>query len=261
MKLIKSQCFLFCAVLLCAAMARAAPSTPPTVLQGALIIDGTGGAATEGGALVIRGDRIEAILPPGAALPAGARIVDMRGKTLMPALIAGHTHLGLTHGTQSGSAQITEDNVERQLQKFMAYGIGTVASFGTDHEFIYALREKRRQNAIQTPTILTAGRGFGMVNGAPPLAAGLDQVYRPTTQSEVDRDMSELAGHHPDLVKVWVDDFGHTMEPKMDPALYREVILQAHRNGLKVAAHLYYLDDAKRLLADGVDIFGHGVRD
>jgi imidazolonepropionase-like amidohydrolase len=261
MKHLLSQLLIAGSALLSLTAARAEPPGAVTVLQGARIIDGNGGAPIEGGSLVLRNDRIDAILAPGAPLPAGARVVDMTGKTLMPALIAAHSHLGLTQGTQAGAAQITKDNVERQLQKFMAYGIGTVASFGTDHEFIYALREKRRQNAIQTPTIVTAGRGFGMVNGAPPINAGLDQVYRPTSLPEVDRDVDELAAHKPDLVKVWVDDFGHTMAAKMDPALYREVIVAAHRHGLKVAAHLYYLDDAKRLLADGVDIFGHGVRD
>jgi imidazolonepropionase-like amidohydrolase len=261
LKRLVSTCLLACTLSAPIVAAHAEQSAQLTVLQGARIIDGSGGAPIEGGSLVIRNDRIDAIVAPGAAVPAGARIVDLHGKTLMPALIAAHTHLGLTQGTQSGAAQITEENVERQLRKFMAYGIGTVASFGTDHDFIYALREKRRQNAIQTPTILTAGRGFGMVDGAPPINAGLDQVYRPATIPDVDRDVDELSTHRPDLVKVWVDDFGHTMPAKMDPALYREVISRAHRDGLKVAAHLYYIDDARRLLADGIDIFGHGVRD
>jgi imidazolonepropionase-like amidohydrolase len=259
MKIITSTLLFAGALLLSAAAAAAAPSV--TVLQNARIIDGAGASPVEGGSLVIEGDRIAAVLPAGAPLPAGARVVDLSGKTVMPALIAAHAHLGLTQGAQSGAAQVTEENVERQLRKFMAYGVGTVASFGTDHDFIYALREKRREHAIQTPLILTAGHGFGMVNGAPPINAGLDQVYRPTTLAEVDRDVAELAPHHPDLVKVWVDDFGHSMPAKMDPALYREVILQAHRHDLKVAAHLYYYADAQRLLADGVDIFAHGVRD
>lgn len=39
------------------------------------------------------------------------------------------------------------------------------------------------------------------------------------------------------------------------------MIQQAHKNGLKVVAHVYYLEDAKRLARDGVDLFGHSVRD
>jgi len=47
----------------------------------------------------------------------------------------------------------------------------------------------------------------------------------------------------------------------MDPAIYRAVIDEAHRRGLRVAAHVYYLADAKSLVADGVDVLAHSVRD
>lgn len=232
-----------------------------TVLQGGRIIDGKGGLPIENGSIVVRAGRIEAIQLPGAAVPAGADLVDVRGKTLMPALIAGHAHLGLTNGTTAAASNNTETNVTRQLKKYMQYGVGAVASFGTDYDFIYKLRALQKNGQLAVPTILTAGHGFGVPGGAPPIELGMDRVYRPTSVTEVRKDMDELAANRPDLVKVWVDDFGNKSMQKMDPALYREVIRQAHKHGLKVAAHVYYLEDAKRLARDGVDIFGHSVRD
>lgn len=190
----------------------AAPAADMTVLQGGRIIDGKGGAPVENGALVIRAGRIASVLGPDAPVPTGATIIDVSGKTLMPALIAGHAHLGLTEGDQSGAAHITESNVLHQLQKYQRYGIGSVASFGTDHAFIYALRDRRRQGQLATPTILTAGRGFGVPGGAPPVAMGMDQVYRPATPAQVAQEMDELAQNQPDLVKIWVDDFGKTLK-------------------------------------------------
>jgi imidazolonepropionase-like amidohydrolase len=240
-------------------MAQSAASQV-TVLQGGRIIDGMGGAPVDGN-LVIRDGRIETVQARGAQPPSGAKVVDVRGKTLMPALIAGHAHLGITQGATSGAANITEANVTRQLQKYMRHGIGTVAVFGTDHDFIFRLRDDQRAGKLALPTILTAGHGFGVKDGAPPIAMGMDQVYRPTTIAAVREDFKKLVALRPDLVKVWVDDFGDKNTSKMDPALYREVIAQAHQHGLKVAAHVYYLDDAKRLARDGVDLFGHSVRD
>jgi imidazolonepropionase-like amidohydrolase len=247
--------------LLVGASAMAQPAAQVTVLQGARIIDGQGGAPIENGSIVIRDGRIEAVQPAGTKAPAGARVVDLRGKTVMPALIAGHAHLGITNGARSGAGEINEANVTRQLQKYARYGVGTVAVFGTDHDFIYKMRADQRAGKLALPTIVTAGHGFGVPHGAPPIAMGMDQVYRPTTIEAVRRDFEKLAAQKPDLVKIWVDDFGDKSTKKMDPALYREVILQAHRNGLKVVAHVYYLEDAKRLARDGVDLFGHSVRD
>jgi imidazolonepropionase-like amidohydrolase len=241
--------------------ALAQPASAVTVLQGARIIDGNGGAPIEDGSIVIRNGRIEALEQAGFKAPAGAKIVDVRGKTAMPALIAGHTHLGLTNGTSAGASNVTEANVVRQLQKYMKHGIGTVAVFGTDHDFIYKLRAAQAGGKLALPTILTAGHGFGVPDGAPPAAMGIDQVYRPTTVAQVAKDIEELAANKPDLVKIWVDDFGDKSTKKMDPALYLEVIRQAHKHNLKVAAHVFYLEDAKRLARDGVDIFGHSVRD
>ncbi|RNF29260.1 hypothetical protein NM04_18840 [Massilia aurea] len=247
--------------LLVGASAMAQPAAQVTVLQGARIIDGQGGAPIENGSIVIHDGRIEAVQPGGTKAPAGARIVDLRGKTVMPALIAGHAHLGITNGAKSGAGEINEANVTRQLQKYARYGVGTVAVFGTDHDFIYKMRADQRAGKLALPTIVTAGHGFGVPHGAPPIAMGMDQVYRPTTIEAVRKDFEKLLVQKPDLVKIWVDDFGDKSTKKMDPALYREVIQQAHKNGLKVVAHVYYLEDAKRLARDGVDLFGHSVRD
>ena len=65
---------------------------------------------------------------------------------------------------------------------------------------------------------------------------------------------------HPDLIKIWVDDRNGTVE-KLKPNLYRAIIDEAHKHGIRVMAHIAALDDAKDLLRAGVDGFGHVVRD
>lgn len=208
------------------------------VLKGARVIDGTGAAPRDNMSIIIRNSVIESIQDGQGAIPEESLVIDVTGKTIMPALIATHSHLGLTNGAEAGAKEITETNVTRQLRKFARYGIGTVASLGTDHDFIYAMRERRRKTANQTPYLLTAGRGFGVFEGAPPISMGMDQVYRPLKVEQVDADMKELAAKKPDLVKVWVDDFNHSLKTKMNPTIYRRVIQDAHANDLKVVAHV-----------------------
>jgi imidazolonepropionase-like amidohydrolase len=80
------------------------------------------------------------------------------------------------------------------------------------------------------------------------------------TPDEARAEVRELAAHHPAYVKIWVDDsYGRT--PKMPAEVYRAIIDEAHRHDLRVLAHVYYLADAKGLLAAGVDGLAHSVRD
>jgi imidazolonepropionase-like amidohydrolase len=69
-----------------------------------------------------------------------------------------------------------------------------------------------------------------------------------------------MAAHHADMVKIWVDKL-HGAAPEMTPEIYKAVIEEAHQKHVRVAAHEYALEDAKQLVADGVDVLAHSVRD
>ena len=64
----------------------------------------------------------------------------------------------------------------------------------------------------------------------------------------------------PDFVKIWVDDRNGAVT-KLSPALYRAIIDEAHKHGLRVMVHVYYLTDARDLVEAGADGFLHLVRD
>jgi imidazolonepropionase-like amidohydrolase len=70
----------------------------------------------------------------------------------------------------------------------------------------------------------------------------------------------QMAARKADMVKIWLDGAGGLM-PKVPPEVYSAVIDEAHKNGLRVAVHIYDLDDAKAIVRAGVDIIAHGVRD
>ena len=69
-----------------------------------------------------------------------------------------------------------------------------------------------------------------------------------------------MASRDPNLIKIWVDDSLGKL-PKQKPDVYAAATDETHKQHLRIAAHVYYLADAKRLIEDGVDILAHSVRD
>lgn len=248
--------------LLLLALLAAATIAPAqvTVFRNVTLIDGNGGAVRHHVSLVIEAGKVRSVLSEDAKLPAGADSIDLSGKTIMPELINCHGHIGLLKGTKTASANYTKENLTRHLLQYQDYGVGAVQVMGTDHDEIYPWRDESRQGSLPGAEIFTAGRGFGVPNAMPPLAMGMDQVYRPATPEEARKDVDELAQHHPDLVKMWVDDF-YGQYPTMKPEIYAAIIDQAHKQHLRVAAHVFHLADAQQLVAAGLDIFAHSIRD
>lgn len=243
-------------------LAAAQTNSDKLALVGGRIIDGTGRPPIENGVLLIVSGKIHAVGNKAAVtIPRDARQIDVTGKTLMPALVDLHTHLGQTiNGLDPAPDAYTEQNIRAQLVRLLAYGIGTVGVMGTDRDPIYTLREEQRTGELPGAHFYTAGRGFGAKGSAPGGAGGAWDVYRPVTPQEARADVRELAAHHPSYVKIWVDD-SYGRAPKMRPEVYRAIIDEAHRHQLRVLAHVYYLADAKSLLAAGVDGLAHSVRD
>jgi imidazolonepropionase-like amidohydrolase len=238
------------------------PSAAATVLlRNARVIDGTGAPPREHVSLVLRNGRIERIGGAGMAAPAGAEVRDLTGKTLMPGLISAHSHLGLiVDDAESPAARYTRENVTAQLKEFERYGVTTILSLGLNRDLVYELREEQRAGRLGGARIFTAGRGIGVPGGAPPLLAATDQIYRPDTVDEARKDVDEFAAHRADIVKIWVDEM-HGAGPEMPPEIYKAVIEEAHQKHMRVAAHEYALGDARQLVASGVDVLAHSVRD
>jgi imidazolonepropionase-like amidohydrolase len=218
-------------------------ASPATVYQGARLINGTGGAAIENATFVVEGGRFTQVGRSDAVkIPAGATRVDLTGKTVMPAIIDAHVHL-----------RTTREELIEDLRQRAYYGVGAAMSLGQDPgDLPFKVRAETIPGAAR---FFTAGRGITMPE------PGRNTVpYWVSTPEEGRKAVQELAAQKVDLVKIWVDD-RNGKYPKLGPALYGPIIDEAHRRGLRVTAHIFYLDDAKGLLKAGIDAFAHGVRD
>jgi len=236
------------------------PSSGITALTHVRVIDGTGRPPLENATVVIQGNHILAVQSGAGALPAGARVMDLHGDTVMPGLINAHGHLALVQDGQNSATAYTAENVLAELRQYESYGVTTMLSLGVNRDLLYGIRQQQRQGKLDGATVFTADRGIGVPDAAPPLPAAPDQIPRPATVEEARSTVDAMAKRHADIVKIWVDSLGGT-KPSMSPEIYRAVIQQAHKHHLRVAAHVYYLADAKSLVNDGVDVLAHSVRD
>jgi imidazolonepropionase-like amidohydrolase len=245
------------------AIAGAAASVQPprrparsTLYDGARLIVGDG-RVIERSAFVVEGDRIVAVgLQGSVTAPGHAAHVDLSGKTVMPAMIDVHTHLGYRHGATFSGANFTRETILEELDRFAARGIAAVASAGTDRsDLALLLRGAAHSGAL----VRTAWRGIAPPDAGPnpPMR---DAPFGVSTAEEARRAVGEIAAKKADYVKIWVDDRGGTV-PKLAPVLCRAVIDAAHSHNLRVFAHIAALADAKDLLRAGIDGFLHPVRD
>lgn len=239
-----------------AAMAR------PVAFCHVRLIDGTGAAPLDDATLVIDGGRIVAA-GRHVAVPAGAERRDYRGRTILPGLISDHSHVGAVAGTSTGPRNYTRAVIAGQLAQYRRYGVTTVTALGNNRPLFDALR--RDAHAGRMPTdLFGVDQGIGVPQGAPPqrtLKAAPDQLFRPATVAAARAAVDRMAAEGTDLVKIWVDDFNGTLPIKMAPEIVRAVVAESHAKGLRVAAHIHDLADAEAVVAAGVDILAHGVRD
>jgi imidazolonepropionase-like amidohydrolase len=245
------------------AVLAAAPAPAQTLLfEGARIIPGDGGAPIDNAALLVERGTIARIGRQGeVALPAGGTRLDLVGKTIMPALISTHVHpgfqKGLTYLAENFSRQTILDDLNRELY----FGVSTVMSLGIETgEVMFQIRADQAAGRIGGARLLLAGRGIGAPNAGPGNSVYSSFTYEVTTVDQIRSAVQEQAARQVDIIKIWVDDRGGRA-PRLPIALARAAIDEAHKHSLKIAAHIFYHEDALALADAGIDAFAHLVRD
>src|SRR6266478_6435330 len=255
-------CFTLVATLLSSQLAGQASRTATvTLFEGARLIMGDGQAPIESSAFIVDNGRFTSVGRKGELrLPPGAARVDLTGKTVMPAMVDVHSHLGFLKQLDGSMAKanFNRGNLTDHLNRYAYHGFAAAISMGTDMgELPYQLREEAIPGAALFRTV---GLGLAYPGSGPNDPARNDVPYVVTTVEQARHAVQELAPHHPDFVKIWVDDRNHTQK-KLTPELYGAAVDEARKHNLRAIAHVYDLEDAKGLVRAGISGFTHLVRD
>lgn len=239
--------------------------TPPTLYEGARLIFGDARPSIERGAVYVENGRIRAVGAVGqVTVPANVVRVDVSGKTIMPALVNAHVHIGYEGYGAWGADLYTPQNILDHLQRQALYGVGVTQTVGSSPT-ASALAFERDQQAGKFPP---ASR-FRFVPGMAPPRGGPDAilmkgtqitkaVYEVTTPDEARAAVRSMAAEKLTHVKIWVDDRRGTY-PKMPPEVYNAIIAEAHARGMKVHAHAIQMADQKAVVRAGADVLVHTV--
>ena len=234
-------------------VARAQTPAPGVIaFTGARVIDGTGSAPLEQATIIVRNGRIDAVGPSASVqVPAGATVVNLAGKTVMPGMINSHAHIDPDISVRQPP---NRDEMVQRLKLYASYGVTSVMTLGFetyDEADGFYLRDMQRLGigpiAIDAPRLYASGRPILFRPG-------------PTGNETPDDARIDVQRHVPlkaDFIKLHLDGVPLDLKPDVIAA----AIDESHKHGLAVAVHMVYLKDAKLAIERGVDVIAHSVRD
>ena len=233
-----------------------------------------GATSHRGWAVLVRGNRIEAA-GPGIAVPAGARVIGLPGKTLLPGLIEGHSHLFLhPYNETSWDDQVLHEPLALRTVRAtvsaratLMAGFTTVRDLGTEGAG-YAdvgLKQAIEQDIVAGPRMLVATRALVAPGAYGPrgfepgvvVPLGAEEAGGPDLVTAVRRQIAAGA----DVVKLYADyrwGKGEPSRPTFTQAEMAAAVEAAHSAGRKVAAHAATDEGMRRAILAGVDTIEHG---
>jgi len=233
-----------------------------TVFRGARLILGDGGPAIENAAFIVAGDRFVAAGPSAdIEMPANASTVDLTGKTVMPAIVDAHSHIGYMKDLTTSPENYSRANILDHMYKFAYHGVAASQAQGSDFGIMpYQLRDEILAGKYpDAARFLTAGRGLAPPDEISP-ANMRHAAYVVTTEEGARADVEELHHWNVGLIKMWLTNRNGRVRP-FAPDLVEAIVNAAHENGMRVIVHATEIENAKTALRAGVDVFAHMITD
>ncbi|HVF44488.1 MAG TPA: amidohydrolase family protein [Pyrinomonadaceae bacterium] len=249
-----------------------AQQTPPpqvTAIRAGRLIDTETGRESRNQIILVEGRKIKAV-GANVEIPAGARVVDLSGSTVLPGLFDAHTHLCMTVDLQRDAGNyfyttLNDPDSFRAVQgvanarAMLEAGFTTVRDVGNEGNYAcVSVARAIERGMIQGPTMLTAGRIIAPFGGQFGLQPGRRELGEPEyffadTRDEMRKAVRENAHFGAQVIKIVVDDQRYIYSA--DDIRY--VIEEAKRAGLKVAAHCWTREGAHNAAEAGVASIEH----
>ncbi|MBV9605190.1 MAG: amidohydrolase family protein [Solirubrobacterales bacterium] len=247
------------------------------VFANARVIDGTGAAPLERASVRIKDGRIAEVAESIAPSSEGAaeRTIDVDGRTLMPGLIDAHAHLSSDISRSPGFGPPPPLKGELPRPRELGYfvlaktaralldaGVTSVRDVGSYDDEAIVLREAIRLGIIDGPRVLSCGR---IISATAPGGAIFTTMYREADgPDDMRKAVREQLRRGADFIKLMATGARSVLAEDPEPAQMtadelEAIVDEAHRLGVRVAAHVEGLDGARLAVAAGVDTIEHGL--
>lgn len=221
-------------------------------LVGGMLIDGYETPPIHDSVVLIEGKHIVAAGPKHSiTIPPQARIIDVRGKSVLPGLIDLHMHLDLIgHGDYDqyykfiGGTRRLGEIMPIAAKQMLRAGITTAVDLGSPLS-ILKIKEQIQQGLIAGPRLVVSGPWITRIK-----LDGVPDDYQLVIRNpkEAARQTEYLVSKGVDVIKVWL---GLTLDD------YKAVVKVAHKHNIKVHAHLYKVKAIENALDAGIDVLQH----
>jgi imidazolonepropionase-like amidohydrolase len=266
-------------VLVAMLAAIASVATPaaaePILLKPAQLFDGVDPHPHAGWSVLVDGDKIAAV-GPNLAAPAGAKVIELPGTTLIPGMIEGHSHLFLHPYTEAKwDDQVLHEALALRTARAVVHAEKTLmAGFTTERDLGtegagYAdvgLKQAINQGIVPGPRLLVAtkanvARGAYGPKGFEPgvkIPQGAEEISGADEMTKAARDQIAAGA---DVIKMYADYHylpGEPSRPTMTEAEMAAGVAVAHDAGRLAAAHATTAEGMRRAAMAGVDTIEHG---
>ena len=236
------------------------------------LVDPEKGTTETNQIILVRGKKIEAV-GANVAIPADAKIIDLSNSTVLPGLFDAHTHLCMTlkkdrDGQNYYITTLLDSTPYRAIEgvanarDMLAAGFTTVRDVGNNGNYAdTALREAIERGLVPGPTMINAGRIIAPYGGQFQLQPEKRDLATPEywfadTHDEMIKAIRENIHYGAKVIKIVVDDQKYIYSADD----IRFLVAEAHRDGLKLAAHCWTEAGAHNAAEAGVDSIEHGER-
>jgi imidazolonepropionase-like amidohydrolase len=236
-------------------------------LTNARLFDATSADGRDGAAVLVEDGLIRSVAEASDPCPAGAQVLDLEGRTLMPGLIDAHTHESGAvptplRGAEAVLAGTAAHFLQAALRDRLRQGVTTIRVVGSQGIRPQEARQAMRYGAFRGPRILTCGK---IISATAPGGRFYGDMYREADgPDDVRRAVREQIREGADFVKVMTT--GARSNELEDPepvqftdAEFAALVDEAHRLGYKVAAHAEGIAGCEAAIGHKMDTIEHGM--
>jgi imidazolonepropionase-like amidohydrolase len=258
---------------------RPALSGPVTIIHAGRLLDRPGRPARGPSTIVVQGGRIVAVEDGLRPPPAGAGLVDLSDRFVLPGLIDSHVHLESDSGGIASLVEEVSDSAPRRTlralanaRKTLEAGFTTVRNLGDSSGATLAIRDAAARGEVAAPRIVDAGAAISTTSGhmdstlglAEPLHSAIDQSNLCDGVESCRRAVRLQVRRGVDVIKIATTG---GVNSRLGAGLGRQIfddevkalVDTAHLYGKKVAVHAHGADGINAALAAGADSIEHGT--